>query len=231
MVARRKSVVGFICQLCILALTGACLLPKANADAVEDFFKAAEMDNVDEVRSLLRQGLNPNVTEKYRGNTGLISALLEGSMKTFQVLVNAPSVDLEATARNGDNALMIAAFKKNQAAVDTLLEKGVAINRPDWTALHYAAAGGGSKIVETLLEKGAEINARSPNKTTPLMIAAYEGHFETVKLLLDRGADATLTNELNMNAVDFTQRLGRRDIAELLTEHLKKNGQLRAALK
>lgn len=227
----RKSILFFVCRLCLLLGAGAGLSTAAHADAIEDFFKAAEMDNVEEVRALLQQGLNPNVTEKYRGNTGLIAALLEGSMKTFDVLVNAPGVNLEAKARNGDTALMIAAFKKNQAAVDTLLKKGVAINRPEWTALHYAVASGSNQIVETLLEKGAEINARSPNQTTPLMIAAYEGHFATVKLLLDRGADATLSNELKMNAVDFTQRLGRQDIAELLTEHLKKTGQLGSSWK
>lgn len=227
----RKFILVFVCQLCLLIGTGAILAPQASADSIEDFFRAADMDNVDEVRTLLQQGLNPNVTEKYRGNTALIAALLEGSMKTFDLLINTPGVDLEAMARNGDNALMIAAFKKNQAAVNTLLKKGVAINRPDWTALHYAAASGSNEIVETLLQKGAEIDARSPNQTTPLMIAVYEGHFPTVKLLLDRGADATLTNELNMAAADFTQRLGRRDIAELLMEHLKKAGQLRASLK
>ena len=183
------------------------------------------MDQPDEVRQHLQQGMNPNATEKYRGNTGLIVALLEGSMKAFEVLVNAPGINLEATAQNGNNALMIAAYKGNQAALDVLINKGGSINRPDWTALHYAAAGGNDRIVQVLLEKGAEIDARSPNLTTPLMIAAHEGFDSTVRLLLDRGADVTLTNEVGSNAADYAKRLNRQDIIEMVNDHLKKAGK------
>ncbi len=193
----------------------------ARADAVEDFFKAIVMDQADEVRRHLQQGMNPNATEKYRGNTGLIVALLEGSMKAFDVLVNAPGINLEATAQNGNNALMIAAYKGNQAALDVLISKGGSINRPDWTALHYAAAGGNDRGVRILLEKGAEIDARSPNLTTPLMVAAYEGFDSTVRLLLDRGADVTLKNEVGSNAADYAKRLNRQDIIDMVNDHLK----------
>lgn len=194
----------------------------AKAASIEDFFHAVTMDNAGEVRKLLQQGMNPNATDKYYGSTGLIVALQEGSMRVFHVLVNAPGIHLEAKANNGNSALMIAAYKGNMAAIDILLKKGVAINQPDWTPLHYAAAGGKNEIVQMFLDRGADINARSPNLTTPLMIAAYEGFDATVKLLIERGADVTLKNDVGLHAADYAKRLDRRDIIDYITVNLKK---------
>lgn len=220
-----KPIHLYFCRICLLVWATACFLPAARAGDVEAFFKAAEMDNPEDIRAFLQQGMDPNVREKYRGDTALIVALREGSMGVFEVLVNTPGIDLEARANNGDNALMMAAFRGNQAAVDVLLKKGAAVNRSDWTALHYAAVGGKNKIAQILLDKGAEINARSPNQSTPLMVAAYEGNFSTVKLLLDQGADVRLKNEQGMNAIDFSKRFDRPDITDLLKDHMKKTEQ------
>jgi len=47
-----------------------------------------------------------------------------------------------------------------------------------------------------LLEQGANINTlMDSNSITPLMIAATNGHVETVKLLLEKGADPTLKTD------------------------------------
>lgn len=211
----------------VLLLGVATGMPKpAWAGAFEDFFKAAAMDNANELRALLQRGLDPNLVDEARGDTGLIIALREGSMNAFHVLVNARGIDLDAKARNGDNALMMAAFKGHYDAVETLLAKGATVNRPGWTPLHYAATGGHDKIVALLLGARADVNARSPNNTTPLMMAAGEGHIYTVKLLLDSGADATLRNDVGMNAVDFANQYGRKDIAEGLIYRLKRAGKL-----
>jgi ankyrin repeat protein len=121
---------------------------------------------------------------------------------------------------------MIASYKGNKAAVAALLARKVEVNRPGWTALHYAAASGSNDIVHMLLDKGAALDARSPNNTTPIMMAANGGHILTVKLLLDQGADATLKNDLGMTAVDFARNVERADIADGLIYRLKKSGKL-----
>jgi uncharacterized protein len=198
----------------------------ALAGAYDDYFKAVRFDHVSAVQSLLARGFDPNTVEEARGETGMIVALRENSMKVFVLLVNTRDIDLEATARNGDTALMIACFTANRPAVEALLEKGAEVNRPGWAPLHYAAAIGNNEIVRRLLDKSAYIDAESPNKTTPLMMAARGGHILTVKLLLDEGADATLKNELGMNAIDFAEKYEFRDIAEGLTSRLKKAGKL-----
>ncbi|CAN5423007.1 hypothetical protein BH11PSE11_BH11PSE11_01650 [soil metagenome] len=218
----RHSMTSPFNLICMLVLTCMCLAAPARANMHEDYFRAVAMNNPDEVVSYLQKGVNPNAVEKDRGYSGLMIALFENATEVFNVLVNLPNIDLEATAPNGNNALMIAAFKGNQAAFDALLKKGVAINKSDWTPLHYAAASGQNKFIQILLEKGADINARSPNRTTPLMMAAYEGYYYSARLLLERGADATLRNELGLNAFDLTRRLDRQDIRDLLNEHLKK---------
>lgn len=213
-------------QLFVMTMLLSLLPIAAVAGAYDDFFHAAKMNDANEIKSLLNRGLDPNLIEPARGDTGLILALRENSMKVFDVLINARDIDIEIKARNGDNALMIASYKGNKAAVDALLAKGAQINRPGWTALHYAAAGGHNEIVQLLLDKSAYIDAASPNNTTPIMMAARGGHILTVKLLLEAGADAMLKNDVGMTAIDFANSVGRQDIAEGLTYRLKKAGKL-----
>lgn len=225
---------NWMCPSSLLRLFQACclsaallLLPTAAlADAFNEYFRAVKLDNESKVQELLRRGLDPNLIEEERHETGLILALREGSMKVFWLLMKTPNIDLEARARNGDTALMIAAFKNNKPAVEALLAKNVEVNRPGWTPLHYAAAAGANEIIQMLLDKFAYIDAESPNKTTPIMMAAWEGHIWTVKLLLDEGADATLKNERGMTAIDFAEAGGHTDIVQGLTYRLQKAGKL-----
>jgi ankyrin repeat protein len=198
----------------------------ARAGAYEDFFTAVKLDDVNQVRALLQRGLDPNIIEPERGDTGLILSLREGAMKVFDLLLQTRGIELEARARNGDNALMVASYKGNKAAVAALLARKVEVNRPGWTALHYAAVSGSNDILRMLLEKNAALDARSPNDTTPIMMAVYVGHIHTVKLLLDAGADATLKNDQGLTAIDFAKNAGRADIVEGLTYRLKKAGKL-----
>lgn len=208
------------------ATAAAALLPAiVLANAYEDYFQAVQLDNAAGVSALLQRGFDPNAVEEKRGDSGLILALREKAMRVFNVLINARDVNLEVRARNGDTALMLAAFKANQAAVEALLAKGAQVNQPGWTALHYAAASGNNDIVQLLLDHFAYIDAESPNKTTPIMMAARSGHILTVKLLLEEGADATLKNEAGMTAIDFASKSGHKDIAEGLTYRLQKAGK------
>jgi uncharacterized protein len=203
-----------IALTCLLLAAAPCVV---FADSLSDFFRAVKNDDSTTVSGLLQRGLSPNLVEENRGETGLIVALREDSTKVFNVLVNAPSVDLEVRAKNGDNALMIAAYKGNVAAVKALIAKEAEVNKPGWTALHYAATVGNDEIVKILLDESAYIDAESPNSTTPLMMAARGGHVSTVKLLLDEGADATLKNNIGMTALDFARESDMRTVFDDMT--------------
>lgn len=211
--------------LILLTLLAFAAMP-AHAGSYDDYFQAAQNDDADTVKDLLRRGFDPNTVEPDRGDTGMILALRENSMKVFKLLLDTPGADINYGVRNGDTALMIAAFKANREAVRMLLAKGAQVNRSGWAPLHYAAAAGDNEIVQMLMDKDADLDAKSPNNTTPIMMAARGGHILTVKLLLDAGADATLKNDAGMTAIDFAQQGGHKDIVEGLTYRLKKAGKL-----
>ena len=202
-----------------------CLPELAFGGAFDDYFKAVKLDLVDQVRTLLRRGLDPNTVDAERGDTGLILAAREGSAKVFDLLLHTKDVNLDARSRNGDTALMLAAYKGNLAAVRALLDKGAEPNQTGWTALHYAASVGNNDIVGLLLDRSAYIDAESPNQTTPIMMAARGGHILTVKLLLDEGADVMLKNGAGMSAIDFAKAGGFKDIVEGLTYRQNKAGK------
>jgi ankyrin repeat protein len=205
--------------LLAVALAG-CAGPGPKGDAIS-FFRAAQLDNVGAMRTLLKSGIDPNLTEHQRGDTGMILALREDANKVFALLLEQPTLKLEATSGNGDTALMMASYKRNLPAVTALLKKGAQVNRPGWSALHYAAASGDQAIMRLLLQQRANIDAASPTRVTPLMIAAREGQEGAVALLLKSGADASLTSSDGMSAQQFAQAADKPAIARTIAAHLK----------
>lgn len=187
----------------------------ANAGAYEDWWRSIKQDNPRPVAELLKRGYDPNALDP-NGVSGLYLALQEGSLKVAEVLIDFPKTNVEWRTKKDESALMIAALKGHTDLVRKLIAKGADVNKPGWAPLHYAATGGHLKIMEILLEEHAFIDAESPNKTTPLMMAAMYGTPQAVKLLLDAGADVNMRNELGLSAVDFAQRANRPDAAEMI---------------
>lgn len=57
--------------------------------------------------------------------------------------------------------------------------------------LHLAARKGYEDLIDGILGEGVEIDAVDESGKTGIYVAAKHGHFNVVKLLLKRGADAT----------------------------------------
>lgn len=194
----------------------------AHADALDRFFSALRVDDVDEVQAWLDRGFDPNTINEHF-TPALVFAIREGAEKSAARIIQAPGLKTEASNPQGETALMMASIKGYIDLVYLLLGKGAKPDRKGWTPLHYACAGPNPKIVSLLIEVRANKNARSPNGTTPLMMAAQYGPFETVALLLKLGADPYLKNDLGLDAAQFAERGARPDALALLQRYRQAN--------
>lgn len=192
-------------------------------DSYTAWFEAARTDDVMLCKELLARGFDTNTIEPERLDTALLIAVRQGSIKVARLLLSTPGVNLDARSRNGDTSLMLAAFKKDLPTAQALIDKGAEINRPGWAALHYAAAAGSLPIVRLLLDHDAYIDAESPNKSTPLMMAARGGYRDVAEYLLSQGADLQAKNELGLTAVDFARAQGHSVLANFLDSRMRES--------
>lgn len=206
----------FYIRFVLYTILSICIFP-AFSGSYEDFFQAVQFDRPSVVRDLLQRGFDPNSYDE-SGQTAATLAAREGSMRVLDLLLQQPKIDLNARNRSGETALMMVALKGNLDMARRMVEQGAAIHQPGWSPLHYAATGPEPRIAAMLLDRGAPIDARAPNGSTPLMMAAQYGSEVTVDLLLDRHADARLTNLHGRTAADFAQMEGRAKLAERLSK-------------
>jgi ankyrin repeat protein len=195
----------------------------ARAGAYEDFFAAARSDNESTVVALTLRGFDLN-TRDAKGETGLLIALRQGSIRVADFLLKQNAVAVEARNLQGESPLMMAALKGHLVQAQRLIQRGAEVNKPGWAPLHYAASNTepvSLAMVRLLLEHHAYIDAESPNKSTPLMMAARYGQDPVVQLLLQEGADPLLRNEQGLSAMDFARQAGRAASVELIAKHVR----------
>ena len=90
------------------------------------------------------------------------------------------------------------------SVVEVLLDRGADVDAAEshfgWRPLHMAAIKGDPVVAALLLGWGADLHAEGGDGATPLHLASGsafdEAGLETVRLLLDRGADTRSRNEL-----------------------------------
>lgn len=192
----------------------------SNAGSYDDFFSAIKRDDSGAINSLLTRGFDPN-TLSPGGESGLLLAVKEPSIKVAEVLINWPKTDVELRNKQDESPLMMAAFKGLLDISQKLIARDADVNKTGWTPLHYAATRGHLEIITLLLDNHAYIDAESPNGSTPLMMAAHYGTPEAVKLLLEAGADPLLKNQQGLSAIDFAQQAKRQDIAEIVAAAIR----------
>ena len=180
----------------------------AHAGSYEDFFQAVNRDDGEAIKVLVLRGFDVN-SRSPEGQTALHLALRDQAPRVTRSLWDIPALDVNAVNASGETPLMLAALRGELEWANRLIERGAKVHRDGWSPLHYAATGPEPKIVAMLLDLGAPVDARSPNKTTPLMMAARYGAEASVDMLLARGADKRLRNDSDQDAAEFAMSGGR----------------------
>ncbi|KAJ3104535.1 hypothetical protein HDU96_008900 [Phlyctochytrium bullatum] len=116
--------------------------------------------------------------------------------------VEQPSKDFE-----GNTALMVAAEYRNENAFQMYVRRYPQTipweNKQGRSALIIATEKAMNAAIVTLLDMGADVNCVDGDGSTPLHHAAAWGHFETVAILIQRGANATLKNKRGWIPADY----------------------------
>lgn len=186
-VKKSLGIAVFATSVSILAGT----LPQtASANANDDLVHFAEKGLVDNVRHLIREGVDVN-SRQNDGSTALHWAVLHDQADTVAALLDA-GADPVALNRNGISPMFLAVQNGNPAIVSELLDAGAdpnTLSENGETILMTAAHTGRPDVVSLLLASGALIDARDPDfQQTALMIAVREGHDEVVDMLIRHGA-------------------------------------------
>lgn len=206
-----------------LAAATSWLAGTAQAGSFEDFFVAVRRDDARTIKTLLARGFDPNTVDE-TGQPALMLAFNMESYRAMEALLASPDIKAELRNSRGESLLMLAAIRGDVRLAKWLIDGGADVNKTGWTPLHYACSGTSPQQVEMarlLLENAAYIDAESPNGSTPLMMAAMYGTTDTLRLLLDEGADATLRNQQGLTAIDFAQRVGRTANVEAIAAALR----------
>ena len=156
---------------------------------------------------LVRHGADIAARSK-AGFTALMFAAQQGDADSARILLTAGAGANEIMPRTALTPLLIASAMGRAKVAALLLDKGAdpdAMAASGFTALHYAARRRGAAavtIVTALLKHGAKpnvrLNQKKPSETpngvilqgaTPLALAADINNIDSVKALIDGGAD------------------------------------------
>jgi ankyrin repeat protein len=143
-------------------------------------------------------------------------------------LVLEAGADVNAADRMGQTALHHAAALGRLVGVEFLLAHGARVDPPDQddaTPLSVAAWAGQTAICRILLDHGAAVNGcnaplkgREP-EPAPLLRAIDPAHSDTVRLLLDRGADIRVRDSAGRGVMNAAAAAFDAKLAEMLLAH------------
>ncbi len=169
---------------------------------------------------------NVNINEKDpNGNTLLHHvAIREENPKFITELVNA-KCDINAKSNSGDTPLHLAASQGHAKNIETLLRLGAnpyITNVTGQTPLHLASQEGKTNAVEALL-RNPELRelvdkADEKHNNTALHHAAINGHKDTVKFLIDSGADIDAVDKKGNTALHLAVIFDQVDTLKTLLE-------------
>lgn len=223
------NLISVLSRAC-LGLASALLCIGAFAANPADWWVDIANDRVDNVKTMLAQGADPNELSP-KGQPAIMQAIRDGAWRTYDVLAANRKTTLNAININRETPLMYLAVLGQTRRAQDLIRRGAMVNRLGWTPLQYAASTGKVETAKMLIANKAIIDAPAPDGTTALMMAAHSGNEDMVQLLLDHGAEITTQNLQKLDAADWARNNKHDALAAKLDAFTSKTLKQRAALR
>ncbi|MCK4651018.1 ankyrin repeat domain-containing protein [Candidatus Babeliales bacterium] len=188
---KRNIVFSFLCVAFFPFCSALGVETAGIVDSDPPLIQAVKRNDIDGVKKLLEEGVNPDLRDKENDNALNWAAYL-GNLEVVKEIMASISDDniefIDSIGKYGHTPLMDA-IRKNYVDVSLfLLKKRAEVNIKDnygWTALHHAVVKGHSKIILALIKRDANIGAKTNNSQTPLILAVRSKKYGAMKILLD----------------------------------------------
>lgn len=170
---------------------------------------------------------NPSFKRKFSLETVMQWAAIEGHETPIRQ-ISERGGDITVRNKDGSTLLHLAAENGHEGVVRVLLTKGADISAQDRsgaTPLHLAAEKGYDGIFSLVQRvwRGSRfdrvVNITDRAGCTPLHPAAANNRPAIVRILLDEGADITITNVRHKSALHLAAEKGHDVVVKLLMEH------------
>jgi ankyrin repeat protein len=175
--------------------------------------RAVSYGKAEEVKTLLRSGVDPNARTGPRNvPVLLIASGYSHDVEIVSLLLNS-GANVDEADDQGITALMEAARANIGEVVSILLAHQAKVNlqnKDQKSALMITAAEGHKQIAEQLVAKGADVNARDLEGRTALILGSMSHYAqeELVKLLLAKGADVNATDNEGNTSLMLAAKAG-----------------------
>ncbi|KAG4424607.1 hypothetical protein IFR04_002317 [Cadophora malorum] len=162
---------------------------------------AAKHGNLPMMRTILDAGADVNIQDtrsNYSGSTPLYNAVKYEHDQAVSLLLSQEGIKVDAGSGNYGTPLFCATYNGDITLMEQLLKAGADPNKSDGkrAPLAIAAARNDPSATEMLLSFGAEVyldGEELASESLPLSTAARAGKLQTLKFLLDHGADPSMT--------------------------------------
>ena len=137
-----------------------------------------------------------------------------------------PKIDINEPDEYLRTSLHIAAANEDSKYLSLILEKQGDPNKQDEnlnTPLHFATESSRTENAKILIKFQALVNIQNIHGNPPLWAAVYDsgGSIETIKVLLEHGADPNVKNKTGKSSLDFAREIGFQQVVELIEKYAK----------
>ncbi|XP_048765661.1 transient receptor potential cation channel subfamily A member 1 homolog isoform X2 [Ostrea edulis] len=183
------------------------------------------------VAFLIKNGADMNRGDKY-GLTPLHYAAMRGNELATRELLQFRGINIEAEDKQGMTSLHMAATHNHVEIARLLIDSGAQLrckDNEDLTPLHCAGSEGNIEIVQLMFQAGAKqdgwvtisnmVTDRDCDQNTCLHLAVENGHYDVVKLCLDKRSDVNTPSSNYMYPLHLAAKAGDIRCVKLLVQH------------